>query len=119
MKTFINPLDGVIEVDVPFPDYLTSFETAVSSPSSSGHLSHGGFGSGLEAFEQSCRVSVDGDLPMNVAGWLQCYHPDFVLQAIPPQEDVLEQIRSSLRVEPSSGRACLSPAGRGPTTNGG
>ncbi len=110
VKTSINAQDGVIDVDVPFPDYLTSFETAVSSPSSSGYLSHAGFGSALEAFEQSCRVSVEGDVPTNVAGWLPRYHPDFVLQAIPPQGYTMEQIKSSLRAEPSPAAASAVPS---------
>ena len=102
VKTSINA-DGVIEVDVPFPDYITSFETAVSSPSSSGYLSTPGLGNSFDAFEQSCRVAIDGDAPLNAAGWLQHYHPDFTLQAIPPQEDgdLLEQVRASMRAEPS------------------
>ncbi|KAL8348478.1 hypothetical protein RB601_002450 [Gaeumannomyces tritici] len=100
VKTSINADDGVIDVDVPFPDYITSFETAVSSPSSSGYLSTPG-GSGLELFEHSSRPAVDGDLPFNVAGWLQHYHPDFILQAVPPQLGLEEQIKASLRAEPS------------------
>ncbi|KUI56860.1 hypothetical protein VP1G_04233 [Cytospora mali] len=100
VKTTINAEDGVIDVDVPFPDFIASFETAVSSPSSSGYLSTPGL-SGLELFEQACRVAIDGDVPMNVAGWLQRYHPDFILQAIPPQNDLIEQVKASLRAEPN------------------
>lgn len=100
VKTTINPDDGIIDIEVPFPDFMSSFETAVSSPSSSGYLSNPGL-SGLESFEQACRVAVDGDLPMNVAGWLQSYHPDFIVQTIPPQNDLIEQIKSSLRAEPT------------------
>ncbi|KAH8165224.1 hypothetical protein CIB48_g3001 [Xylaria polymorpha] len=84
VKTSINNDDGVIDVDVQFPDYLTSFETAVSSPSSSGYLSTPGLGSALDSFEQFSRLAIDGDAPLNVAGWLQSYHSDFTLQAIPP-----------------------------------
>ncbi|KAI8630667.1 hypothetical protein F5Y19DRAFT_52916 [Xylariaceae sp. FL1651] len=101
VKTSINNDDGVIDVDVQFPDYLTSFETAVSSPSSSGYLSTPGLGSGLDNFEQFSRLAIDGDTPLNVAGWLQKYHPDFTLQAIPPQKDLLDQVRESLRAEPT------------------
>ncbi|ROW09584.1 hypothetical protein VMCG_02535 [Cytospora schulzeri] len=106
VKTTINAEDGVIDVDVPFPDFISSFETAVSSPSSSGYLSTPGL-SGLELFEQACRVAIDGDVPMNVAGWLQRYHPDFILQAIPPQNDLLEQVKASLRAEPNPHSATL------------
>ncbi|KAK0666681.1 folliculin-interacting protein N-terminus-domain-containing protein [Cercophora samala] len=101
VKTSINIHDGVIDVDIPLPDFLTSFESAVSSPSSSGYLSAAGFGSGLDTFEQSCRFSADGDVPLNVAGWLQQYHPDFVLQAVPAQNDLIKQIKASMQAEPT------------------
>ncbi|SPQ19969.1 c24e4c6a-50af-4835-88d6-444684482ba9 [Thermothielavioides terrestris] len=101
VKTSINIDDGVIDVDVPLPDFITSFESAVSSPSSSGYLSASGFGTGLDAFEHSFRFAADGDVPLNVAGWLQYYHPDFVLQALPAQDGVLEQIKASMRAEPT------------------
>ncbi|KAF6830236.1 hypothetical protein CMUS01_07817 [Colletotrichum musicola] len=101
VKTSINAEDGVIDVDIPFPDYITSFETAVSSPSSSGYLSTPGIGSGLEGFEQFSRITIDGDSPMNVAGFLQRYHEDFILQAVPPQDSLLEDIKKSMRSEPT------------------
>ncbi|KAI0458761.1 hypothetical protein F5B21DRAFT_405065 [Xylaria acuta] len=101
VKTSINNDDGVIDVDVQFPDYLTSFETAVSSPSSSGYLSTPGLGSALDSFEQFSRLAIDGEAPLNVAGWLQSYHSDFTLQAIPPQKDILDQVRESLKAEPT------------------
>ncbi|KAI0128142.1 folliculin-interacting protein N-terminus-domain-containing protein [Hypoxylon sp. NC0597] len=101
VKTSINNDDGVIDVDVQFPDYLTSFETAVSSPSSSGYLSTPGLGSGLDGFEQFSRLAIDGDVPLNVAGWLKKYHPDFTLQAIPPQKNLVDEVRESLAAEPT------------------
>ncbi|RBQ78430.1 hypothetical protein FVER53590_06384 [Fusarium verticillioides] len=101
VKTSINADDGVIDVDISFPDYMTSFESAISSPSSSGYLSTPGLQSGLESFEQASRLCIDGDLPLNAAGWLNRYHPDFALQAIPPQEDLMVQIKASLQAEPT------------------
>ncbi|KAI2620609.1 folliculin-interacting protein N-terminus-domain-containing protein [Hypoxylon sp. NC1633] len=101
VKTSINNDDGVIDVDVQFPDYLTTFETAVSSPSSSGYLSTPGLGSGLDGFEQFSRLAIDGDMPLNVAGWLRRFHPDFTLQAIPPQKGLLDEVRESLAAEPT------------------
>jgi hypothetical protein len=111
VKTSINVDDGVIDVDVPLPDFITSFESAVSSPSSSGYLSASGFGAGLDAFEQSFRFAADGDVPLNVAGWLQHYHPDFVLQALPPQHNILDEIKESMRAEPTPP---LPPGGPSP-----
>ncbi|KAJ1333236.1 Folliculin-interacting protein N-terminus [Microdochium nivale] len=101
VKTSINHDDGVIDVDIQFPEYMTSFETAVSSPSSSGYLSTPGLGSGLDSFEHFSRVAIDGDVPQNCAGWLREFHPDFMLQAVPPQADLIERIKDSLRSEPT------------------
>ncbi|KAI1854041.1 hypothetical protein JX265_003635 [Neoarthrinium moseri] len=101
VKTSISADDGVIDVDVQFPDYLTSFESAISSPSSSGYLSTPGFGTGVDSFEQFSRVAIDGEAPLNVAGWLQQFHPDFSLQAIPPQSDLFEKVKESLKAEPT------------------
>ncbi|KAK2608962.1 hypothetical protein QQS21_002538 [Conoideocrella luteorostrata] len=100
VKTSINAEDGVIDVDVPFPDYITSFESAISSPSSSGYLSTPGLPNGLEAFEQTS-FSIEGDLPLNAAGWLNRFHPDFALQALPPQENLMDKVKAALRAEPT------------------
>ncbi|KAF4592469.1 hypothetical protein GQ602_002768 [Ophiocordyceps camponoti-floridani] len=103
VKTSINVEDGVIDVDVPFPDYIASFESAISSPSSSGYLSTPGILGGLDSFEHSARFSVEGDAPLNAAGWLNRFHPDFALQALPPQDNLLEKVKASLRAEPTPG----------------
>ncbi|KAH8808763.1 folliculin-interacting protein N-terminus-domain-containing protein [Xylogone sp. PMI_703] len=99
VKTSIND-DGVIDIDVPLPEYL-SFETAVSSPSSSGYLSTVGFTNGLEGFEHYSRCGPETETALNVAGWLQRFHPDFALQAVPVQENLLEEIKASMRAEPT------------------
>ncbi|KAH8678927.1 folliculin-interacting protein N-terminus-domain-containing protein [Tricladium varicosporioides] len=100
VKTSINEDDGVIDIDVPLPEYL-SFETAVSSPSSSGYLSTPGLGNGMEGFEHYSRTGPELDTTMNVGGWLPRYHPDFALQAVPPQDDLLEEVKASMREEPT------------------
>ncbi|TVY14955.1 hypothetical protein LARI1_G009068 [Lachnellula arida] len=100
VKTSINEMDGVIDIDVPLPDYL-SFETAVSSPSSSGYLSTPGFGNGMDGFEHYSRTGPELDTTTNVGGWHQRYHPDFALQAIPVQDGILEEVKASMREEPT------------------
>lgn len=92
--------DGAIEIDVPLPDYL-AFETAVSSPSSSGYLSTPGLGNGLEGFEHYPRAGPDSDTTINVGGYLSSYHPDFALQAVPSQSDLIAEIKESMRSEPT------------------
>lgn len=102
IKTSVNADDGIIDIDVPLPDYL-SYETAVSSPSSSGYLSNPGvtFGNCMDGFEHYSRSGFDTDSTMNVAGWLPRYHPDFALQAIPSQNDLVESVKASMRAEPT------------------
>ncbi|KAG6262794.1 hypothetical protein E4U48_007053 [Claviceps purpurea] len=100
IKTSINPEDGVIDVEVPLPDYLTRFGTAIGSPSSSGYSSAPGFSSGFEGFEQT-RFAIEGDLPQNTAGWLDGFHPDFVLQALPPQDNLMDKVKAAMRAEPT------------------
>ncbi|MBE3044384.1 hypothetical protein IMZ48_17815 [Candidatus Bathyarchaeota archaeon] len=112
IKTTLNRENGVIDVDVSFTDYPThphSFDTAVSSPSSSGYLSAAGFGTVMDSFEQACRLALEGDLPLNSAGWLQSFHPDFVLQAIPPQKNLIKEVKAALRAEPSPNMAPTTP----------
>lgn len=101
VKTSINPEDGIIDVDVPFPDYIASFESAISSPSSSGYLSTPGLPGNLDFFEQSARITIDGDTPLNAAGWLSRFHPDFSLQAIPPQDNLIDKVKAAMRAEPT------------------
>lgn len=103
VKTSISASDGVIDIDVPLPEYL-SFESAVSSPSSSAYsFSAPGFGGGMDGFEQYCRSGPDTETTMNVGGWLPKYNPDFTLQAIPKQadNDFIADIKESLRAEPT------------------
>ena len=113
VKTSISASDGVIDIDVPLPDYL-SFETAVSSPSSSAYsFSAAGFNSGMDGFEHYCRSGPDTETTMNVGGWLPQYNPDFALQAIPTQPDsnFIKDIKESLRAEPTPALAITPGVG--------
>ncbi|CAG8974401.1 hypothetical protein HYALB_00010041 [Hymenoscyphus albidus] len=96
LKTSIDE-DGIVDVDVPLPGDL-SFDTAISSPSSTGYLPQLGLGHGLDGLEQYSR---EFDTSLNVGGWLHHYHPDFSLQAIPPQDALLEEVKASMRDEPT------------------
>ncbi|KAK2627823.1 hypothetical protein QTJ16_002469 [Diplocarpon rosae] len=116
VKTSINENDGVIDIDVPLPDYL-SFESAVSSPSSSGYFSTPGLGSGMEGFERYSRPGPDVETTLNVGGWLPRYHPDFALQAIPVQNDTLEEVKASLRAEPTPVLSSTTPLPEGSRPN--
>jgi hypothetical protein len=123
VKTSISSVDGVIDIDVPLPDYL-SLETAVSSPSSSGY-SFGtaamtwGIGNGMEGFEHYSRASPDAETTLNVGGWLPRYNPDFALQAVPKQDDLMEEIKASMRAEPTPITACTPHLDENGASNGG
>ena len=99
VKTSITE-DGVIDIDVPLPEYL-SFDTAVSSPSSSGYLSNPGFANGMDGFEHHSRSGPEAETTLNVGGWLPRYHPDFALQAVPTNPDLIAEIKASMRSEPT------------------
>ncbi|KAI1004573.1 hypothetical protein K3495_g3639 [Podosphaera aphanis] len=98
VKTTINKDDGIIDIDVPLPDYL-DFETAVSSPSSTGYMLTPDLGNCMEFFDQPFRSIPEIDLNMNVGGWLPHYSPDFIVQAVPSQKNIIEEIKASLREE--------------------
>lgn len=97
IKSTVNE-DGIIDIEVQLPDFLSNFGSVLSSPSSSGYLS--GMGPGLEGFEHFTR-SGDADAPLNVGGWLPRYHPDFTLQGVPAQDGLEEEIKASMRAEPT------------------
>jgi hypothetical protein len=62
----------------------------------------------LDGFEQT-RFAIEGDLPLNAAGWLNRFHPDFALQALPPQDNIMDKVKAALRAEPSP--APVTPQG--------
>lgn len=99
VKMLINA-DGIVDVDVPLPDHLMSFETAVSSPNSSCCLSTPGLGDTFDSFESS-RHGPGRETSLNVGGWLPHYHPDFALQAVGPVADLVDSIKTSMRAEPN------------------
>ena len=96
--------DGVVDVDLPQSNsYPSSFESIGSSPiairsaasSFNGRTSFHGRASVHASQYPSPDISVD------VAGWLRNYHPDFALQAVRPYDSLKEDIKQSMRTEPS------------------
>ena len=104
LKLSIDEDDGVVDVDLPQTNsYPSSFESIASSPiairsaasSFNGRSSFHGKTSVHASQYSSPDVSVD------VAGWLRNYHPDFALQAVRPYDSLKEDIKHSMRTEPS------------------
>jgi hypothetical protein len=96
LKMIVNQQDGVIDVELPFPDW----NTPLHSPPLPGYHSASSVGSHGRGSSLISYGARDNDRPMNVAGMLSTLHPDFELQAVPPYTDLLDHIKAAMRAEP-------------------
>jgi hypothetical protein len=91
----VNEQDGVIDVE--FPGF-----SPVNSPPVVGD--HSGSSYGSLGLLQSLMSNAPRDTghAMNVAGWLRIgIHPDFELQATPPYPDLVEDVKTAMKAEPT------------------
>jgi hypothetical protein len=98
LKTTVNKEDGVIDVEVPFED----FGSPLLSPPLPGDNSGSSFGG--SSFGQNsflCTNNARAEHPLNVAGWLDCVHPDFTLQAVRPGDSNIDDLKAAMSAEPS------------------
>lgn len=115
LKLSIDQDDGVVDVDLPpnFP-YSSSFTSIMSSPqapptaasSFNDHQSLHGRTSVLDPPHKGSESAVD------IVGWVRRYHQDFALQAVRPYDSLKEDVKRSMRTEPT-------PAITGPPTSEG
>jgi hypothetical protein len=98
LKLSVNEKDGVIDVDISLPD----FGSPLQSPSL------GGYGSASSqhgsSFGESSVLSMpyyEPEKPVNVAGWLSQFHPDFAIQAIKPYKELERDIKRAMSAEPT------------------
>ena len=104
LKLSIDHDDGVVDVDLPpnFP-YSSSFASIMSSPPAP-HTAASSFN---ERQSLHGRVSVYDSLykgpesAVDVVGWLRTYHQDFALQAVRPYDTLKEDVKRSMRTEPT------------------
>ncbi|KAF2009989.1 hypothetical protein BU24DRAFT_68872 [Aaosphaeria arxii CBS 175.79] len=106
LKLSINEKDGVIDVDIPLPDF--------GSPLQSPLL--GGYGSASSqqgsSFGETSILSMpycEPDQPVNAAGWLKQFHPDFAIQAIKPYADLERDIKQAMSAEPTPVTSAATP----------
>ncbi|KAH9881907.1 hypothetical protein J1614_001078 [Plenodomus biglobosus] len=107
LKLSVNEKDGVIDVDIPLPDFgspLLSPLLAGYGSASSHHDSSFGESSVLSA---PCGES---DQPVNAAGWLSQFHPDFAIQAIKPYSELERDIKRAMSAEPTPLSAATTPS---------
>ena len=113
LKLSVDGNDGVVDVDFQVPSFLSSsFGSSARSPSTSGFTS-------AASFEESSLVQglspldvFSGLQPrptLNVAGWLNRYHPDFALQAVSSYPGLQDDIKRSMQEEHTPNRPV--PAG--------
>lgn len=114
VKLSVGSEDGVIDVEVPLPGFVslsssgdstaspkktrtsvTSLEGVNSFPSNSGSYNSGS-------------KDYDG-VKINVAGWLKRYHGDFLLQAVHPYNTLEADIKRSMTAEATPSQNCSTP----------
>jgi len=98
LKLSIDEHDGIVDVDLPQASSSTAsspiaVHTAASSLTDRSSL-YGRNPNPVPPYPNS-------DTPGYVAGWLRNYHPDFIMQAVRPYDDLKDQIIRSMLTTPS------------------
>ncbi|KAH7089220.1 folliculin-interacting protein N-terminus-domain-containing protein [Paraphoma chrysanthemicola] len=98
LKLSVNEKDGVIDVDIPLPDFGSPLQSPLLGGYGSASSQHG------SSFGESSVLSApycEPEQAVNAAGWLGQFHPDFAIQAIKPYKDVETDIRRAMSAEPT------------------
>ncbi|KAL1962905.1 hypothetical protein VTN77DRAFT_9083 [Rasamsonia byssochlamydoides] len=107
LKLSVRSKDGVVDVDLPFPGFVSlssSGDSTLASPkktrtSVTSVDAGGSTHSSVSNFNFPLR---DYDGPnLNVAGWLKSFHEDFLLQAVRPYHGVEADIKRAMLAEPT------------------
>ncbi|KAJ5908888.1 hypothetical protein N7495_001570 [Penicillium taxi] len=106
LRMSVRAEDGVIDVDLPLPGFLSlssSGDSTIASPrktrtsvTSMDAMTSYSSGSGFHGTVKE----TDGP-STHVAGWLKIFHEDFSLQAVRPYASVEADIRRAMRAEPT------------------
>jgi hypothetical protein len=106
MKLSVNEKDGVIDVDIPLPDFGSPLQSPLLGGYPYASSQHG------SSFGESSILSApayEPEQPANVAGWLSEFHPDFAVQAIKPYENLERDIKRAMSAEPSPMPSTVTP----------
>lgn len=102
VKLSVGDGEGVIDVQLPSSDsYSSSFESSVGSAGQS-HTAASSFNERSSVFTRS--PSKDRSLtpfgsPVDVAGWLKEYSPEFALQAVKPYQGMKDDIKRAMAAD--------------------
>jgi len=121
MKMRVDENDGVVDVDIHLPGFLSSSpDSGLGSPQhriarhTPSLTSLDGFASMQSSTSNANRPAPqDSSGQSTVAGYLRKYHQDFSLQALKYYPEVEDEIRASMRAEPTPVHApcCAPPSG--------
>ncbi|KAF1972173.1 hypothetical protein BU23DRAFT_166957 [Bimuria novae-zelandiae CBS 107.79] len=106
LKLSVNEKDGVIDVDIPLPDFGSPLQSPLlggcgSAPSQQG-----------SSYGESSILSMpycEPEQTVNAAGWLKQFHPDFAVQAIRPYSELERDIKRAMSSEPSPITSATTP----------
>lgn len=116
LKMKVNENDGVVDVDIQLPGFLSSsFDSGPGSPQprvahhTPSLTSLDGLQSSTSVANQSAQHSLHSQC--NVAGFLRRYHQDFALQSVRPYSELEAEVRASMLAEltPNHPQPCTSP----------
>lgn len=104
LKLFVDEADGVIDVDLPLPGFLSlsssvnDSATMLTSPKKPRTSVSSLEGSHLHTPLPS---KDNENLPVQVSGWLKRFHEDFSIQAVKPYEALEADIKRAMAAEPT------------------
>lgn len=107
LKLSVNEKDGVIDVDIPLPDFGSPLQSPLLGGYGSASSQHG------SSFGESSILSVpylEPEQPVNAAGWLSQFHPDFAVQAIKPYRELERDIKRAMSAEPTPLNTIATPS---------
>ncbi|KAL1953895.1 hypothetical protein VTO42DRAFT_2047 [Malbranchea cinnamomea] len=121
VKLSVEANDGVVDVEVPLPGFLSlssSGDSELTSPKKT-RTSVTSIESGASIHSGLYAASKEYDgLIVNVAGWLKSYHDDFLLQAICPYPDLEVDIKRSMAAEPTPSNVIAASASSAESSSG-
>lgn len=107
LKLSVNEKDGVIDVELPLPDFSSPLQSPLLGAYGSAGSQHG------SSFGESSVLSMpygEPEQPVNAAGWLSQFHPDFAIQAIKPYGELYRDIKRAMSAEPTPLGSVTTPS---------
>ncbi|KZM26821.1 uncharacterized protein EKO05_0009022 [Ascochyta rabiei] len=107
LKLSVNEKDGVIDVDIALPDFDSPLQSPLFGGAGSVGSQHG------SSFGESSILSMphhEPEQPVNAAGWLSQFHPDFAIQAIKPYASLERDIKRAMSAEPTPITSATTPS---------